>query len=312
MHAYNAFGEVTQTTQAIAGSTTRVDQTTYDQRGQATQTRADPSGINVTTSTDYDAFGREVRNVDGNGNVATRSYDRLGRVIAQTRGAIPSLNGAGVVFGGTVGDTAGLPSHDQIAGKIVVLKSAPGGGFGGGRPGGGGRGGFAALRALSDAAAIVMVTDALSPAAVRAATHPREGDVMMKPTGNAPGGQLTITTMVENWPGHRDGVMGPQLMADMRAQAEHFGTAFRTGLVERVDFGSHPFTLTLDDGRTLVKEVEFPRGHAGNPMTDAEVERKFRTLVEPKYGKVKADVVLARCWDLENLTSVTDLIRLLD
>ena len=62
-----------------------------------------------------------------------------------------------------------------------------------GRPGGGGggRGGFAALRALSDAVAIVMVTDALSPAAVQAATHPREGDVMMKPAGNAPGGQLT-------------------------------------------------------------------------------------------------------------------------
>jgi hypothetical protein len=114
--------------------------------------------------------------------------------IAQSRGAIPSLSGASVVFGGTAGDTMGLPSRDQIAGRIVVLKSAPGGGFGGGRPGGGGgRGGFAALRALSDAAAIVMVTDALSSAAVQAATHPREGDVMMKPTGNAPGGQLTIT-----------------------------------------------------------------------------------------------------------------------
>ena len=116
--------------------------------------------------------------------------------IAQTRGAVPSLAGASVVFGGTAGDTAGLPSHDQIAGKIVVLKSAPGGGFGGGRPvggGGGGRGGFAALRALSDAAAIVMVTDALSPAAIQAATHPREGDVMIKPTRNAPAGQLTIT-----------------------------------------------------------------------------------------------------------------------
>jgi len=113
--------------------------------------------------------------------------------IAQSRGAIPSLNGAGVVFGGTAGDTVGLPSRDQIAGKIIVLKSAPGGGFGGGRPGGGGgRGGFAALRALSDAAAIVMVTDALSPAAVQAATHPREGDVMMKPAGGA-AGQITIT-----------------------------------------------------------------------------------------------------------------------
>lgn len=69
--------------------------------------------------------------------------------------------------------------------------------------------------------------------------------------GLQPGGQLTITTMVENWPGHRDGVMGPQLMADMRAQAEHFGTAFLSGLVERVDLSRRPFTLTLDSGRTV-------------------------------------------------------------
>ena len=71
-------------------------------------------------------------------------------------------------------------------------------------------------------------------------------------------------------------------------------------------------TLTLTDGRTLVREVAFPRGHAGNPMTDAEVEAKFRRLVEPRYGKSKADAVLARCWDLERLTSVTELMRLFD
>lgn len=69
--------------------------------------------------------------------------------------------------------------------------------------------------------------------------------------GLQPGGQLTITTLVENWPGHRDGVMGPQLMADMRAQAEHFGTAFLSGLVERVDLSQRPFTLTLDGGQVV-------------------------------------------------------------
>ena len=71
-------------------------------------------------------------------------------------------------------------------------------------------------------------------------------------------------------------------------------------------------TVTLADGRKLVREVEFPRGHAGNPMTDAEVEAKFRRVVEPRYGKAKVEKMLARCWDLENLTSVTDLIRLFD
>jgi 2-methylcitrate dehydratase len=71
-------------------------------------------------------------------------------------------------------------------------------------------------------------------------------------------------------------------------------------------------TVTLNDGRKLVREVEFPRGHAGNPMTDQEVEAKFRLAVEPKYGKQRADQILARCWELEKLTSVTDLIGMLD
>jgi 2-methylcitrate dehydratase len=71
-------------------------------------------------------------------------------------------------------------------------------------------------------------------------------------------------------------------------------------------------TVTLDDGRKFTEEVEFPRGHAGNPMTDAEVEAKFRAAVEPRYGKARADAILARCWEFESLTSVTDLIRLFD
>jgi 2-methylcitrate dehydratase len=69
-------------------------------------------------------------------------------------------------------------------------------------------------------------------------------------------------------------------------------------------------TVTLDDGRTLVKEVEFPRGHAENPMTDAEVEKKFRTQVEPRLGKAKADRILATCWDLEKLETAGELIAL--
>jgi 2-methylcitrate dehydratase len=71
-------------------------------------------------------------------------------------------------------------------------------------------------------------------------------------------------------------------------------------------------TVSLADGRTLQREVEFPRGHAGNPMTDAEVEAKFRRVVEPRYGKAKADAILLRCWDLENVTHLTELLRLFD
>jgi 2-methylcitrate dehydratase len=69
-------------------------------------------------------------------------------------------------------------------------------------------------------------------------------------------------------------------------------------------------TITLTDGRKLVKEVEFPRGHAGNPMTDAEVEHKFRTLVEPRYGKDRATMMLEKCWELDKLNSVTELLEM--
>ena len=75
---------------------------------------------------------------------------------------------------------------------------------------------------------------------------------------------------------------------------------------------SEIYMVTMADGTKLVEEIEFPRGHAGNPMTDTEVESKFQMAVEPRYGKERADGMLARCWDLENVTSVTELIRLFD
>src|SRR5438132_660997 len=69
-------------------------------------------------------------------------------------------------------------------------------------------------------------------------------------------------------------------------------------------------TITLANGRTLTKEVEFPRGHAHNPMTDAEVEKKFRLLAEPRYGKERTGRILAACWELEKLRRVEDIMEL--
>ena len=62
------------------------------------------------------------------------------------------------------------------------------------------------------------------------------------------GGQLMLTTMVENWPGFRDGIMGPELMAEMRAQAERFGTDVVQGNVISVELQRRPFTITLEGG----------------------------------------------------------------
>ncbi len=69
--------------------------------------------------------------------------------------------------------------------------------------------------------------------------------------GGPTGGQLTLTTDVENFPGFAEGIMGPELILQMRAQAERFGTTFVTEDVVRVELGSSPFVLETASGREL-------------------------------------------------------------
>jgi len=73
-------------------------------------------------------------------------------------------------------------------------------------------------------------------------------------TGSQPGGQLTTTNDVENFPGYPDGVNGSQMMMDLQKQAERFGTKINYGLATAVDFSVYPFKITVDE--TTILEAE--------------------------------------------------------
>jgi len=74
-------------------------------------------------------------------------------------------------------------------------------------------------------------------------------------SGKEPGGQLMQTTEVENWPGEDEGIMGPELMANMRKQAARFGTEFVEDMVTNVDFCVRPFKLETATGKTFTSHA---------------------------------------------------------
>lgn len=101
-----------------------------------------------------------------------------------------------------------------------------------------------------------MVIIGSGPAGLTAALYTARAN--LKPLlveGLEAGGQLMLTTMVENWPGFRDGIMGPDLMTEMRVQAERFGTEGMQGNVERVDLRERPFSLAFADGKTITTDA---------------------------------------------------------
>ncbi len=97
--------------------------------------------------------------------------------------------------------------------------------------------------------------------------------------GLQPGGQLTTTSEVENFPGYPEGVMGAQLMEDLRKQAVRFGADVRTGIITKVDFSNRPFTLTSDDGTIIKADTVIVATGASARYLGLPDEQRFSGLV---------------------------------
>ena len=110
-----------------------------------------------------------------------------------------------------------------------------------------------------------------------------EGGGGSDPT-DVPGGQLMLTTDVDNYPGFPEGILGPELMERMRKQAERFGTEFSSGAVTEVELSARPFRLALPEGQTIMAEALIVATGASARWLNLPRELDFRT----KIGGVSA------------------------
>jgi len=114
------------------------------------------------------------------------------------------------------------------------------------------------------------------PAGYTAAIYAARAD--LKPIlyeGLQPGGQLTTTTDVENFPGYPDGIDGPTMMEELKAQAARFGTDVRFGIVMEVDLDKRPFKAVVDDGKTIIAETLIIATGATAKYLGLESEERF-------------------------------------
>lgn len=114
------------------------------------------------------------------------------------------------------------------------------------------------------------------PAGYTAAIYAARAE--MKPVmyvGPQPGGQLMITNEVENFPGYPDGVMGPQMMEDIKKQAERFGTDVRYGTATAIDVSERPFKVTIDAATEILAETVIVATGAAAKWLGIESEQRL-------------------------------------
>lgn len=93
--------------------------------------------------------------------------------------------------------------------------------------------------------------------------------------GLQPGGQLTITTDVENYPGYPDGIMGPQMMIDFEKQAQRMGADIRWGLATKVDLSNRPFKIEIDEEKWIEADSVIVATGASAKWLDLESEQRL-------------------------------------
>ena len=93
--------------------------------------------------------------------------------------------------------------------------------------------------------------------------------------GNQPGGQLTTTTEIENFPGYPNGITGPDMMEELRTQAERFGAKVVTGLVSKVDFSSQPLKVYTDEGNAYEAQTVIIATGASAKYLGLDDEKKY-------------------------------------
>ena len=93
--------------------------------------------------------------------------------------------------------------------------------------------------------------------------------------GLQPGGQLTTTTDVENFPGYPEGISGPQLMEDLRKQAERFGADIRTGIATSADLSKRPYRITIDNEKVIETETVIISTGATAKYLGLDDEKKY-------------------------------------
>ncbi len=96
--------------------------------------------------------------------------------------------------------------------------------------------------------------------------------------GMQPGGQLTTTTDIENFPGYPEGTSGFEMMDDMRRQAERFGADIRSGFISKVDLSSRPFKVEVDESLTLEAETLIISTGASAKYLGLESEQKYMSM----------------------------------